>query len=302
MTFTLQYAFFRRAWAAARTRRIGYAYLGVALGALMQVPAKAACIGDTTALPAVEFHVVPQYTPAQVYLQWTPLLDHIGKAAKLCFELRVAPTISEFEQALFRGDADFAWLNPYHLVLARQKQGYVPLLADVKTRLAGVLVVRRDSKITALSELQGGAVAFPAPNAFAATLLPRALLAAQKIEIKPRFVTSHSNVYRAVINGDVVAGGAVNTTLAQEPAQVRELLRVLHTTADYISHPIAAHPRVPAAVRAALVAAFLKSKTDAAGRRLLEKVQLPMPALVTYEKDYAALETLNLGAFVSKAN
>ena len=121
-------------------------------------------------------------------------------------------------------------------------------------------------------------------------------------EIKPRFVTSHSNVYRAVINGDVVAGGAVNTTLAQEPAQVREMLRVLHTTADYISHPIAAHPRVPAAVRAALVAAFLKSKTDAAGRRLLEKVQLRMPALVTYEKDYAALETLNLGAFVSKAN
>lgn len=44
-----------------------------------------------------------------------------------------------------------------------------------------VLVVRKDSAVRRLADLNGATGAFPAPNAFAASLLPRALLASLSV-------------------------------------------------------------------------------------------------------------------------
>jgi phosphonate transport system substrate-binding protein len=55
-------------------------------------------------------------------------------------------------------------------------------------------------------------LAFPSPNAFAASLITRATLSQRGIDIKPLYVKTHSNVYRSVLQADVVAGGAVNNT------------------------------------------------------------------------------------------
>lgn len=287
----------------SKIKRFGFvgALCGLMLAAWAPAT-RAACIGDTGVKPALVVHVVPQFTQTQLFTQWTPLLDRVGKSAGLCFELRVAPTIFEFEQALLRGEADFAFLNPYHVVLVQRKQAYVPLLASGQSPLMGILVVKNDSSITQLNQLDGKRIAFPAPNAFSATLLTRSPLDQQKIRATPSFVASHSNVFRAVINGDVEAGGAVTSTLAREPQEVREKLRILYTTAGFVPHPVAAHPRVPPKLRAQVVAALLQLETDASGRTLLENVQLSKPVPVTYARDYKPLESLNLRKFVEGVN
>ena len=47
----------------------------------------------------------------------------------------------------------------------------------------------------------------------------------------------------------MAAGGGVMRTLRTAPPEVRAALRVIHTTEAYTPHAVAAHPRVPAALR-----------------------------------------------------
>jgi phosphonate transport system substrate-binding protein len=281
----------------ARTTRQWLRWFGFLLLAVGATMTRADCIGDAQAKPMLVVHVAPQFTTTQLFKHWTPFLERVGKSAGLCFELRVAPTIFEFEQALFRGDADLAFLNPYHVVLVQKKQAYVPLVTSGKSQLIGTLLVRRDSRITTFKQLEGQRIAFPAPNAFAATMLTRAALEQQKIKTTPSFVGTHSNVFRAVINGDAAAGGAVLNTLGRESPEVRDMLRILYTSAGFAPHPVAAHPRVPLPVRVKFVEALFQLATDDEGRSMLENVQLPEPIRVTYAHDYKPLESLNLHKF-----
>jgi phosphonate transport system substrate-binding protein len=260
--------------------------------------AQAACLGDAQASKTYSFDVVPQFTAAKIYTTWSPLLQRVGQDAGLCFELRVSPTIPEFEQKLLKGEPEFVFLNPYHAVLAYQKKKYQPLLADSEDLLTGILVVRADSPVKSLDELKGKNVTFPAPNAFAASLLIRAELAKRKIDINPVFVKTHSNVYRSIISKDVLAGGGVNNTLDNEAPEVRQQLRILFETPAYTPHPVATHPSVPAAVREKFLKAMLKLGQDEEGRKLLDGINLHKPQAVTYAKHYKLLESLQLEKFL----
>lgn len=261
-------------------------------------PTQAACLGEQNTTKVYIFDVVPQLTASKIYTTWSPLLQRVGHDAGLCFELRVAATIPEFEQRLLKGEPEFSYLNPYHAVLAHQKKKYQPLLADSEDLLTGILVVRTDSPIKSLDELKGKHVTFPAPNAFAASLLIRAELAKKKIDITPVFVKTHSNVYRSVIGKDAVAGGGVNNTLDNEAPEVRQQLRVLFETPPYTPHPIATHPSVTAAVRERFAKAMIRLTQDEEGRKLLDGINLHKPQAVTYAKHYKPLESLQLEKFL----
>lgn len=260
--------------------------------------AQATCLGEQNTTKTYTFDVVPQLTASKIYTTWSPLLQRVGQDAGLCFELRVPTTIPEFEQKLFKGEPEFVFLNPYHVVLAYQKKKYQPLLADSAELLTGILVVRADSPIQKLDDLKDKNIAFPAPNAFAASLLIRAELEKKKIHINPVFVKTHSNVYRAVIGKDTLAGGGVNNTLENEAPEVRQQLRVLYETPTYTPHPVATHPSVPASVRTRFLNAMLKLTQDEEGRRLLDGVNLHQPQAVTYSKHYKPLESLRLEKFL----
>ena len=257
-----------------------------------------ACLGAQVSTKVYTFDVVPQFPAAKIYTTWSPLLQRIGQDAGLCFELRVSASIPEFEQRFLKGESDFTFLNPYHAVLAFQKKKYQPLLADAQDLLTGILVVRSDSPIKNLNDLKGKNVSFPAPNSFAASLLIRAELAKQKIDINPVFVKTHSNVYRSVINKDALAGGGVNNTLDNEAPEVRQQLRVLYETPAYTPHPIATHPSVTSEVRERFLKAMVKLSQDEEGQKLLDGINLNKPQAVNYAKHYKVLESLQLEKFL----
>ena len=257
-----------------------------------------ACLGAQLSTKVYTFDVVPQFPAAKIYTTWSPLLQRIGQDAGLCFELRVSPSIPEFEQRFLKGESDFTFLNPYHAVLAYQKKKYQPLLADAQDLLTGILVVRSDNPIKNLNDLKGKNVSFPAPNSFAASLLIRAQLAKQKIDINPVFVKTHSNVYRSVINKDALAGGGVNNTLDNEAPEVRQQLRVLYETPAYTPHPIATHPSVSSEVRERFLKAMVKLTQDEEGQKLLDGINLNKPQAVSYAKHYKVLESLQLEKFL----
>jgi phosphonate transport system substrate-binding protein len=225
------------------------------------------------------------------------LLEAIGVATKQCFILSISKSIPDFETELLAGTPDFSYMNPYHQVMVHRRQAYRPLVADA-TPLTGILVVRRDSGINKIEDLNGKALAFPSPNAFAASLVTRAILSQRGIDIKPIYVKTHSNVYRSVLQADVVAGGAINTTLLREPEGLQAQLKVLFETSGYRAHPFSAHPRVPAALQESVRKAFMAYASTEAGKAVMNKAQMPQPVAVDYGRDYLPLEQMKIESFV----
>jgi len=238
--------------------------------------------------------VVPQFTPVDIGLRWTPLLTYLEKETGISLRLRVLERLPKFEDDFLAGGPDFVFLNPYHEVMAMKAHGYIPLVRGGDP-LKGILVVDRNGPIKSLADLNGKTLAFPSPNAFGASLYMRALLAEkEKITFRSLYVGSLQNVYRHVLLGEVAAGGGVAVTLAKEPAGVQSRLAVLYSTPGVASHPLAAHPRVPAKVRERLTAALLKLSRDPAGHNLLAAVELGRTHVADYARDYAPLEKLTL--------
>ncbi len=242
--------------------------------------------------------VVPQFPAEQIFAAWTPLLRALETGTGQAFQLTNHASIPEFELAFTRGELDVAYMNPYHVVMANRLQGYLPIIRDDRQRLSGVLVVRDDSTITSVSQLNGATLAFPSPNAFGASLYMRALLKGKEgIDIEAKYVGTHSNVYRHVVTGRAAAGGGVRRTLDAEPAELRAQLRILYQTPQTYPHPVAVHPRVPADTREAIQRTLLALAGDTSAAALLAGIQIPGPAATSME-DYRDIEALSLERFV----
>lgn len=221
------------------------------------------------------FGVVPQFDAQKIYAIWHPILNELEKQTGYTFRLAGSPTIPAFEVQFTVGEFDFAYMNPYHALKAAQSQQYVPLVRDVGRALYGIVVVRKDSDINRVEQLHKKTIAFPAPNALGASLIPRADFENRYgIEVIPRYVQSHSSVYLNVALGRVAAGGGVQKSLAQQDATVRDKLRILYQTRDFSPHPVVAHGRIPPDVRDKVKQAFLQIAATQEGRLLLSKVPI----------------------------
>lgn len=243
------------------------------------------------------FGVVPQFAPRQTRDIWHPILERIGKTTGLRFRLTGSPNIPAFEKQFLKGEFDFAYMNPYHFVKGSRSQGYEPLVRDTERMLHGILVVRKDSPAQDPKALQGKRVAFPAPNALGASLLIRAAIQDRfSVEIEPRYVQNHSSVYLSVLLGQAEAGGGVQKTLEQQPARIRDALRVLYRTESVPPHPIVAHPRVSRPDRERVKKAFLELGKDMAGRQLLSRIPIGNIGVASTE-DYLPLNQLGLERF-----
>jgi phosphonate transport system substrate-binding protein len=242
--------------------------------------------------------VVPQFPAVEIHRGWTPLVARLQKETGLNFTLQVSASIPEFEDLLLAGQPDFAYMNPYHQVLAKKAKGYIPLVRG-SNLLTGVLLVRKDDPIQSVRELDGKEVAFPAPNAFGASLWIRALLAEkEKVRITPVYVKTHSNTYRYVVMGRAQAGGGINNTLSEEPEEIRANLRILMETPGVAPHPLSAHPRVPESTRQKVTAALQRIASDAEGRALMAGVQMESLVRADYTRDYLPLEKYGLESYV----
>lgn len=257
--------------------------------------------GNATPVHQYSLAVVPQQDAIVTQRNWAPFLKALSLRTSMQFKLNIARSIPDFEVDVLQGLNDFAYMNPYHAILAKHKMGYEPLIRNGAKELHGILVVRRDSNITDVSQLNNKEVVFPSPNAFGASLFMRALLHSKwDINILPRYVDTHANVYRNVLYKKASAGGGVDKTLQQEHAGMREKLRVLYKTPSSAPHPLSVHPRVPTVLAERVQQAIIDMWQDKNERHLLDNVQLSSPILADYQRDYAPLEKLGLEKYASR--
>lgn len=242
--------------------------------------------------------VVPQMPTEKIEATWRPFVETLSKETGLEFKLQHYKTIPEFEEGLKKGDPDFAFMNPYHEVLAYGWQKYNPLVHDHKN-LVGILVVNKNSPIQNVAQLNGQKIVFPSPNAFAASLYMRALLEKEEhITFTPVYVKTHNNVYRNVMFGTAPAGGGVNNTLMRENDAVRASLRVLYTTKPLAPHPFCVNPKVDPKVAQLVKKTILNMGKYPQYAKILDAIQMPKPVEADYESEYAPLKKLDLASYL----
>jgi phosphonate transport system substrate-binding protein len=247
--------------------------------------------------PTYTVGVVPQFEIRRIREIWEPILAAVSDRTGIGLTLVGAPGIPEFEAGFTAGAFDFAYMNPYHLIVANREQGYRPLVRDVGRTLYGIIVVRKESPLQEVAELDGKTIAFPAPNALGAALIPRAEFARKfHIDVTPRYVKSRTSVYLNVVTRRTDAGGGVQKTLEQQDRLVRDALRVLYRTGEVAPHPLAVHARVDTSVAEAVQRAFLELGASDEGRDLLAEVPIRRIGRATLE-DYAPLAEMGLDDF-----
>lgn len=250
--------------------------------------------------PTYTIGIVPQFEIRHIRKIWNPIINEIERNTGIKLKLVGSPTIPDFEHEFNAGNFDFAYMNPYHILLAEKSQGYIPLVRDNGRKLHGILTVRRDSPIKSVKELDGKKVAFPAPNALGASLLIRSDLANNfKIKINPVYVKTHSSVYLNVVVKQTAAGGGVQKTLNQQKINIQQALRILHKTPEVAPHPLAAHPRVPEDVRNKIKNTLLELNKNTIGQVLLSKIPMKNIGPARME-DYLPLKKFNLDEFYVK--
>lgn len=252
---------------------------------------------QATAKESYSFGIVPQYEARTLFGIWLPIIERLEAKTGYKFNLVGASTIPVFEKEFADGQFDFAYMNPYHFLVARQKQGYLPLIRDDAKKLFGILVVRKDGGIDNIQQLSGQDIAFPSPNALGASLLMRAELTnISGISFQPLYAETHPSVYMNVLTGKTLAGGGVMRTFNELGQASKEQLRIIYKTQGITPHPIVAHPRVNPKVRQQVMQALLDLNNDPEGKALLKKVPIDH-AVAAAANDYQALDGMKLEDF-----
>jgi len=193
--------------------------------------------------------VVPQQSPLKLSKKWIKVTDYLYKETGIKIIFKTEKSIPKFEKELYAGNYDLSYMNPYHFVIANKVQQY-EAFARAKKNIVGILLSRNKSLVFSKDNLAGKTFLFPAPNAFAATLLPKLELK-EKFDIdidkrtKVMYVNSHDSVYKGISRDIGFLGGGIMRTFTNfSDNNDKDKLYIVYKTKAYPSHPIAYHPKV----------------------------------------------------------
>jgi phosphonate transport system substrate-binding protein len=256
---------------------------------LLTVPALA-----DNSTSSYSFGVVPQQSASRLAKLWAPVFTYVRKQTGIKLQFKTAKNIPEFEKRLAAGDYDFAYMNPYHFTVFNQDPGYRAVAVRKGQPIKGIMVVRKDSPIKSLSELEGQTLAFPAPAAFAASVLPRAQLSLEKIAFTAKYVSSHDSVYLGVAKGLFPAGGGVKRTFNNTNPEVSDQLKILWTSKAFTPHAIAAHPSVDEKAFQLVQQTLVAMVNDPEGKALLTSLKIKNGLVAATDADWDDVRGLGI--------
>lgn len=220
------------------------------------------------------FAIVPQQAASKLASQWLPLIDDLVTNTNIDLRFATEVTIDQFENGILQEKYDFIFANPIQYVKAHKFAKYTAIAKLKNQLIQGIIVVRKDSVINNLRDLNNQSMAFPSAKAFAATILVQSKLTEQGISIKPNFVVSHDSVYLSVATGLHAAGGGIQRTFASLDKTVQEQLRVLDLTEPFTPHAVAIHQRVPDHVKKTVQTALLALTNTSQQKRILKRLKI----------------------------
>ena len=226
--------------------------------------------GDSNAF---SLGIIPQQSGKKIRALWKPLVEYIQRQTNYPTNISGSPNIPIFENRLFTGKFDMAYVNPRLFLEANKHVGYKPILRESNKKLKGIIVVAKNSSYKTIKDLTG--VHFVSPKgAFAASALPRINLNNLKLNVENSFVDTHTQGYFFVANGSADAAGGVLRTYNSLKKELKDKLKVLWTSKGVTPHAFIIHPRVNAKVRQRIIDAILTFKDTEEGKAFYKALRI----------------------------
>ena len=187
---------------------------------------------------------VPSGKSGKIATASNAIADCLNKMTGLNYTVQTGTSYGAAIEAMGAGQAQVGFLNTFSILLAEEKYGIIPALANLRNYntndvdpdkdLAGQLepfykgqfIANVDSGITQLSDLKGKTFCFVDPNSTSGYIIPRIILKANGIDPDTDFAAtenagSHPNVAIAVYNGDCDAGVTFIDVLTDKAADLQ---------------------------------------------------------------------------------
>ncbi len=159
--------------------------------------------------------VAPFEDRARVEKAYIAFAAHLGRALECDVEPVLASSYDDVFERVTSGRIDLAVLPPYNYVRAKERadvQILATFSANGQTHYYGAIVVREDSGIEDLEDLQGRRFGYTNKSSASGYVFPRYLLLSRGIDPdsflapEPRYFQDHARLRQAVRDGVVEAG------------------------------------------------------------------------------------------------
>lgn len=222
---------------------------------------------------AFSLGIIPQQSIKVIHTLWDPLTKYIELQTNYPVQLHGSPDIPTYENRLFTGKFDLAYVNPRLFLEANKHVGYMPILRETDKKLKGIIVVAKDSAYQSIKGLND--IHFVSPKgAFAASALTRIGLYNLNLTVKNSFVNTHTQGYSLVATGAVDAAGGVLRTFNALAPKIKDKLKIIWTSKGVTPHAFIIHPRVNKIVRQRMVDAIIGFKDTPEGKAFYKSLHL----------------------------
>lgn len=212
-------------------------------------------------------------------------------------EFRTRSTFDAFRQEIEDQTYDIIFVQPFDYVVAADKYGYLPL-ARADEPLTAVIMVKENSDLKSLRDLEQKVIAMP-PMSAAVSRLSQAALSEIGLDIRSDLtmihLRSHSACLQAVLIGeaDACATNAVPLRVFQSSRKLT--LRTLAET-ESIPHVVfAVHERVPRHDRDVMRRTIIGFSDTATGREWLNRSGWSNGFVVAKDEDYDVVRSMSAG-------
>lgn len=208
----------------------------------------------SSALPAepaaIVFGIFPRWNAQITVRDFTPLATLLSHELGRPVRIETDKDFDSFMRRVYAREFDIVHLNQLQYLHAREAANYraiAKMCDNPACTIKAIIITRRDTKLTKVSDLKGKTIAFGDPSAMVSYVLAKSLLLESALEpsqYKTVFTKNPPNALLAVYNGEADAAG-VSLSVFQRPEILQRIdIHQLRTLAE--SRPI---PHLPVAVR-----------------------------------------------------
>jgi len=265
------------------------AIIGIFL-ALSALPGRAA--------EGLVFAVHPFMSADKLFEAFTPLTRYLSERVDQPVRIEIAKDYRAHIEAVGNDQRDIAYLGPVPYIRVVDAHGVKPILAQLEvngeTTFRGAIVVRRDSSLKTLGDLNGRRFAFGDNSSTMSHLVPWSMLISAGVPKHSlagfEHLPNHEAVGLAVLSG-MFDAGAVKESVFRK--QEKRGLRVLSWTAPIANHVLVTRADMPKPIRQKLQAAVLRLNDFADGVAVLRAIKPSITALVPgNDRDFNSLRSI----------
>lgn len=228
------------------------------------------------------FAVHPLHNPERMFAIYGPIVDRLNtENPDLRFRLEASQDYAAFERKLSARQVHFALPNPYQTLRCRASGYRIFGKMGDDDNFRGIILVRRDSGISTLQDLKGKTIAYPAPTALAATMMPQYYLHTHGLDVlrdtRSIYVGTQESVIKNVLLKITDAGATWPIPwlafLREHPEEAKWLM-VKWQTESLPNNGLVVRDDVAASVTQRVEHVLFSLHRDVDGQRILARIPL----------------------------